>query len=111
MGLGGIFGKTGRNEEALAQLRKARELDPANFETNMALGRLLAKTGNLEESIRFLQEAAKQSPQSPEVHYQLALSLQRASHKVEAAKEFAEVDRLNRERRGAAGLGMESPRP
>jgi len=111
VGLGGIFGKTGRNEEALAQLRKARELDPANFETNMALGRLLAKTGNLEESIRFLQEAAKQSPQSPEVHYQLALSLQRASRKVEAAKEFAEVDRLNRERRGATGLGMDSPRP
>ncbi len=111
VGLGGILGKTGKNEEALVQLRKARELDPANFETNMALGRLLAKTGNLEESIRFLQEAAKQSPQSPEVHYQLALSLQRAGRKTEAAKEFGEVDRLNRERRGAAGMGMDRPRP
>jgi Flp pilus assembly protein TadD len=99
------------NEEALAQLRRARELDPANFETNMALGRLLAKTGRLEESIRFLQEAAKQSPHSPEVHYQLALSLQRAGHQAGAAKEFVEVDRLNRERRGAAGKGMDSPRP
>jgi len=111
VGLGGILGKTGKNEEALIQVRKARELDPANFETNMALGRLLAKTGNLEESIRYLQEAAKQSPQSPEVHYQLALSLQRAGSKAEAAKEFAEVDRLNRERRGAAGMGMDTPRP
>ena len=111
VGLGGILGKTGKNEEALVQVRKARELDPANFETNMALGRLLAKTGNLEESIRYLQEAAKQSPQSPEVHYQLALSLQRAGSKAEAAKEFAEVDRLNRERRGAAGMGMDTPRP
>ncbi len=111
VGLGGILGKTGKNEQALVQLRKARELDPANFETNMALGRLLAKTGNLEESIRFLQEAAKQSPQSPEVHYQLALSLQRAGRKTEAAKEFGEVDRLNRERRGAAGMGMDRPRP
>jgi protein O-GlcNAc transferase len=111
VGLGGILGKTGKNEDALAVLRKARELDPSNFETNMALGRFLAKTGDLEESIRFLQVAAKQSPQSPEVHYQLALSLQRAGRKVEAAKEFAEVDRLNRERRGAAGIGMESPRP
>jgi tetratricopeptide (TPR) repeat protein len=111
VGLGGILGKTGKNEEALVQLRKARELDPANFETNMALGRLLAKTGDLEESIRYLQAAAKQSPQSPEVHYQLALSLQRAGRKAEAAKEFAEVDRLNRERRGAAGMAMEIPKP
>jgi protein O-GlcNAc transferase len=111
VGLGGILSKSGKNEEALVQLRNARELDPANFETNMALGRLLAKTGNLEESIRYLQEAAKQSPQSPEVHYQLALSLQRAGRKTEAAKEFAEVDRLNRERRSAAGMGMDSPKP
>ena len=111
LGLGGILGKTGKNEEALGHLRKARELDPGNFETNMALGRLLAKTGSLEESIRFLQDAATQSPQSPEVHYQLALSLQRAGRKAEAAKEFAEVDRLNRERRGATGMGMDSPRP
>ena len=111
VGLGGILGKTGNTEEALAQLRKARELDPSNFETNMALGRLLAKAGNLEDSTRYLREAAKESPRSPEVHYQLALSLQRAGHKVEAAKEFAEVDRLNRERRAAAGMGMDTPKP
>ena len=111
VGLGGILGKTGKNEDALAQLRKAQELDPANFETNLALGRLLAKTGNLDESIRYLQEAAKQSPQSPEVHYQLALSLQRAGRKTEAVKEFAEVDRLNRERRGASGMVMGNSKP
>jgi tetratricopeptide (TPR) repeat protein len=111
VGLGGMLGKTGKTEEALAELRKARELDPSNFETNMALGRLLAKAGNLEDSIRYLQEASKQSPKSPEVHYQLALSLQRAGRKAEAAKEFAEVDRLNRERRNAAGMGMDYPKP
>jgi tetratricopeptide (TPR) repeat protein len=111
VGLGGIQGKIGNTEEALVQLHKARELDPSNFETNMALGRLLAKTGNLEDSIRYLQEAAKQSLKSPEVHYQLALSLQRAGRKAEAAKEFAEVDRLNRERRAAAGMGMDNPKP
>jgi hypothetical protein len=30
---------------------------------------------------------------------------------VEAAKEFAEVDRLNRERRDASGIGMDRPKP
>ena len=111
LGLGGILGKGGEIDEALVQLRKARELDPSNFETNMALGRLLAKAGKLEESISFLKEASKESPESPEVHYQLALSLRRAGRKTEAAREFAEVDRLNRERRGNAGMASGIPKP
>jgi tetratricopeptide (TPR) repeat protein len=111
LGLGEILGKSGEVEDALAQLQKAREIDPSNFETNMSLGRILAKAGKIEESIGFLREAAKKSPESPEVHYQLALSLQRAGRKAEAAKEFAEVDRLNRQRRGAAGIGMGNSKP
>ena len=111
VGLGGVLGKTGKTEEALVQLRRARELDPSNFETSLSLGRLLAKAGNIAESIGFLQEAARESPQSPEIHYQLALSLQRVGRKAEAAKEFAEVDRLNRERRGAGDMGAAQPKP
>lgn len=111
LGLGEILGKSGETEDALVQLRKARELDPSNFEIDMALGRALAKAGKLDESIGYLQEAAKKSPESPEIHYQLALSLQRAGKKVEAAREFAEVDRLNRRRRGGAGMGNDNSKP
>lgn len=111
LGLGGILGKSGSLEEALVQLRKARELDPSSFEANMSLGRMLAKAGKVEESIGFLEQAAKASPASPEAHYQLALSLQRAGRKAEAAKEFAEVDRLNRQRRGEAEMGTGNPKP
>jgi tetratricopeptide (TPR) repeat protein len=111
LGLGGILGKGGELEEALVQLRKARALDPSSFEANMDLGRTLAKAGKVEESIEFLREAAKKSPDSPEVHYQLALSLQRAGRRAEAAKEFAEVDRLNRQRRGESGMGIGNPKP
>lgn len=111
LGLGGILGKSGNLVEALVQLRRAHELDPSSFEANMSLGRMLAKEGKVEESIGFLEQAAKASPASPEVHYQLALSLQHAGRKAEAAKEFAEVDRLNRQRRGEAGMGTGNPKP
>lgn len=111
LGLGEILGKSGDIEEALTQLRRAHEVAPSSFEANMSLGRMLAKAGKMDQSIGFLQEAVKESPASPEVHYQLALSLQRAGRKAEAAKEFAEVDRLNRQRRGEAGSGMGDPKP
>ena len=111
LGLGGILSKSGDIAEALEQLRRARELDKSGFEANMALGRTLAKAGKVEESIVFLEQAAKQSPESPEVHYQLALSLQRAGRKAEAAKQFAEVERLNRKRRGEAGMGTGHSKP
>lgn len=111
VGLGGMLEKSGDLGEALAQLRKAHDLDPSSFEANMALGRTLAKAGEVEASIGFLRQAAKASPESPEVHYQLALSLQRGGRKAEATKEFAEVERLNRQRRGEAGMGMGNSKP
>jgi hypothetical protein len=43
--------------------------------------------------------------------YNDRLSLQLAGRKTEAAKEFAELDRLNRERRGRTGMGMDNPKP
>ncbi len=111
LGLGGLLGKLGRNDEALEQLRKAAELNPNNFETNLALGRLLSKRGDFGESIRYLQLAASEAPESPEVHYQLGLSLQRVGRRAEAAKQFTQVDQLNRARRDAPGSGMETPKP
>jgi tetratricopeptide (TPR) repeat protein len=105
LGMGSLLSKYGQNEAAIEQLQRARSLDPQNFETNMALGRLLAKTGKFEESIPWLEQASHERPDSPEVHYQLALSLQRAGRAEQASHEFAEVERLNRQRRS----GQENP--
>ena len=66
----------------------------------MDIGKILAKQGNLDESIRYLREASQEAPASPEAHYQLALVLRRAGYTTEAAREFAEVDKLNQVRRG-----------
>jgi tetratricopeptide (TPR) repeat protein len=100
IGLGGILLRYGQTEEALAELTTALNLDPKNFETAMNIGKILAKQGKLDDSIRYLREASEEAPSSPEAHYQLALTLRRAGRNAEAAREFAEVNRLNQERRG-----------
>jgi tetratricopeptide (TPR) repeat protein len=107
LGLGSILSKYGQNDEAIQQLQHAHALAPENFEANMALGRLLAKTGKFDESIPSLEEASREQPDSPEAHYQLALSLQRAGRAEQASQEFAEVERLNQQRRS----GSEMPKP
>ena len=49
----------------------------------------------------------REQPNSPEVHHQLALSLQRTGRAEQAFHEFAEVERLNQQRRS----GTEMPKP
>ena len=100
IGLGSILLRYGKTDEALAELSKARDLDPKNFETAMNIGKILAQQGNLDEGIRYLRQASQEAPSSPEAHYQLALTLKRAGRNQEAAREFAEVNRINEERRG-----------
>jgi tetratricopeptide (TPR) repeat protein len=102
IGLGSILLRYGKSDEALVELTKARALDPKNFETAMNIGKILASQGHLDEGIQYLQEASQEAPASPEAHYQLALTLRRAGRSSEAAREFAVVNRLNQERRGAS---------
>ncbi len=108
IGLGAVLAKYGQVEEALAQLQRARAIAPQDFEAALALGRLLVKEGRVEEGIGRLQEAVALAPQNAEAHYQLGLGLQRAGRSADARREFATVDRLNRERRSASG-GMGEP--
>jgi tetratricopeptide (TPR) repeat protein len=102
IGLGSILLRYGQDDQALPELMKARSLDPENFETTMDIGKILARQGKSEESIPYLRDAARQAPSSPEAHYQLALGLKRVGRNEEAEREFAEVDHLNRARRGVS---------
>ncbi len=107
IGLGAVLAKYGQVEEALAQLQRAREIAPQDFEAALAFGRLLVKEGRIEEGVLRLQEAVALAPNSAEAHYQLGLGLQRAGRSDDARREFAAVDRLNRERRSASsGMGQ-----
>ncbi len=108
IGLGAILAKYGETEDAVAQLQRARELEPGNFEAALALGRLLAKSGRVEAAIARLEEAVALRPDNAEAHYQLGLALRRAERAQEAEREFATVERLNRERRGT---GMADAQP
>ncbi len=104
--LGIILAGRGEHSQALQALTRAAQLDAKNFDAQFYLGRLLVKEGRVEEGIGRLQESVALAPQSPEAHYQLGLALRRAGRSAEAQREFATVDRLNRERRSASsGMG------
>lgn len=108
VGLGNLLDRYGQLEEALVALRRAREIDPQNFEAALGLGRALGRAGQWEQAIPFLREAVARVPESAEAHYQLALALRRLGLSDEAAREFAIVERLNREYR-TRGTGMPPP--
>ncbi|MBI3664237.1 MAG: tetratricopeptide repeat protein [Acidobacteria bacterium] len=108
VGLGNLLAKQGRLDEAVPVLRQARELDPQNFEAALALGRGLLRTGQVAQAINLLQEAVHLGPDSADAHYQLGLALRRAGRALEAAGQFAIVDRLNEQYRNQSG-GMGPP--
>jgi TolB-like protein/DNA-binding winged helix-turn-helix (wHTH) protein/Flp pilus assembly protein TadD len=52
-----------RPEEAVARMRRARELDPLSFMTNRLLGSALYFARNYDEALRYLQQAAELEPE------------------------------------------------
>ena len=97
IGLGALLVKQGKTSEAVTALKRAITLDPKSFEAHWALGRALILAEQFAEAIENLQTAVTLAPDRPEAHYQLGLALKRLGRNDEAAREFALVERLNRE--------------
>jgi tetratricopeptide (TPR) repeat protein len=111
VGLGNLLERAGQTEEAVTVLQRARELAPQDFEALLSLGRALSRRQQWPEATRLLREAVQRMPQNAEARYQLALALQRQGLREEAAREFAEVERLNREFRKGSGMATMPPSP
>lgn len=96
-GLGALLVKQGKTDEAIATLKRAVALNQKSFEAHWALGRALVVAEKFQEAIEPLQAAVALLPERSDAHYQLGLALRRSGHAAAAAREFATVERLNRE--------------
>jgi tetratricopeptide (TPR) repeat protein len=97
LGSGALLVKQGKIDEAIATLNRVVKLNPREFEAHWALGRALALKERYSEAIESFQRAVSIAPERSDAHYQLGLALRRAGRTQEADREFAIVERLNRE--------------
>ncbi|HJQ22578.1 MAG TPA: tetratricopeptide repeat protein [Blastocatellia bacterium] len=97
VGLGALLAKQGKSDEAIAALKRAIALDPARFESHWALGRALMQTEQFNDAVEALKRAVQLAPDRADAHYQLGLALRRLGRNAEAAREFALVEKLNKE--------------
>src|SRR5215470_2618053 len=97
LGLGALLVKQGKIDEALVALNRAVSLDGREFEAHWAMGRALALKDRYPEAIESFQRAVALAPERSDAHYQLGLALRKVGRTEEANREFAVVERLNRE--------------
>jgi tetratricopeptide (TPR) repeat protein len=97
VGLGALLVKQGKNEEAISALTRSTILDSTRFEAHWALGRALVQSERLGEAVDSFRAAIALSPDRADAHYQLGLALRRLGRAEEAAREFALVEKINRE--------------
>jgi spermidine synthase len=71
--LGISLAGNGRFEEAIAEFRRALELDPGNSQVESDLGMTLAASGNLDEAIEHLEKALALEPDSTAIRRNLSL--------------------------------------
>jgi adenylate cyclase len=81
---GYIADSEGRFEEAIAQHKKARDLDPLFVDNYRQLGNAYYRAGRLDESAAVLTDAIRRFPNARTVHYRLGLT-RLAQHQPDAA--------------------------
>ena len=82
--------------EARRYLERALALDRESAEGNALLGKILVKEGKPAEALGPLEAAVAKDPASADRHYLLARAYQQVGRKEDAAREFAEVQRLKK---------------
>jgi Flp pilus assembly protein TadD len=92
-GLGFVIARQGRQDEAIAEYRKAIEADAKFTPAYNNLAQALAQKGELEEAARFYRLSLAQKP-SPAVHNALGIVLAQLGRKDEAAAEMAKARAL-----------------
>ncbi len=89
--------KDGDISAAQQRIEAALKLDPQAPEAQGLLGKILFKRGKAAEAAAPLEFAAAKKPNDHELRYTLARVYQQLGRKEDAAREFAEVQRLKAE--------------
>ncbi len=97
LGLGVLSVKQGKLDEAVRALDNALALDKESFEANWALGRAFILQEKFAAALDLLQKAVSLQPNRTDARYQLAITLRRLGKIEEATREFALVEKLNKE--------------
>jgi TolB-like protein/Flp pilus assembly protein TadD len=95
---------TGRPDEAIEALRRARSLDPLSMVIRATLGQTLSVTGDRDGAIAELREAVQLDPRFPGTRSQLARELLAAGRAEEALAEARQVVETNPDHLPGRGL-------
>jgi tetratricopeptide (TPR) repeat protein len=88
---------SGKLEDARARIEEALKLEPKSSEANALLAKILFKQGKPAEAVSPLEAALQKDPTDSEKHYLLGRIYQQLGRRKDAAREFAEVQRLKNE--------------
>ena len=96
----------GRLDPAREKLNAALAVEPRSVEANALLGKILLRQGKTAEAIAPLEIAVAEKPNDSNTRFLLARAYQQSGRRADAAREFAEVQRLKnqgieKERSGA----------
>ncbi len=85
------FSKAGRYEEAIAEWKKALELNPGSDKAHNNVGLLLTGVGKFEEAVPHFEKTLAINPEYPAAHSNLGVALAGAGKLDEAISEFGKA--------------------
>ncbi len=92
--LGAVYGKFGREDEAIAEFQSALKISPGNGEVYRDLAQVLENQGRYTEAEAMFQESLKKRPGDWLGHLLLALFLERRNRYAESETEFQRAIQL-----------------
>jgi len=101
-----LYEAEGQLDRASERVRLALAIQPESSDANALLGKVLLKQGKAADAVGPLAAAIAQNPRDANLRFQLGRAYQQSGRREDAAREFAEAQRLKdegmeRERKGA----------
>ncbi len=101
-----LYEAGGDLDAARERVGAALKIEPRSLEANSLLGKILLKQGEAAEAVAPLEAAIAQNPNDSNTRFLLARAYQQSGRRKDAAREFAEAQRLKdqgieKERKGA----------